>query len=74
MRGKAVLAVAALAAAGALVSTGAAGAGGGAETKVTIKAPGGEVYGKVKSPKPRQVRRRPQGDRLAREGRLAGRR
>jgi hypothetical protein len=54
VRGKAVLAVAALATAGALVLTGAAGAGSGAETKVTIKAPGGEVYGKVKSPKPQR--------------------
>lgn len=52
MRSKAVLTIAVLAAAGAVVTSGAAGAGSGAETKVTIKAPGGDVYGTVKSPKP----------------------
>jgi hypothetical protein len=52
VRSKAVLAVAALVAAGAMVVAGPAGAGGGAETTVTIKAPGGEVFGEVKSPKP----------------------
>lgn len=49
MRSKAILAVGAVA---AVVASGAAQAGGDAETKVTIKAPGSEVYGYVKSPKP----------------------
>ncbi len=53
MKGKTFMAIAALAAAAGLVVTGAASAGGGgADTKVTIKAPGGDVYGKVKSSKP----------------------
>lgn len=53
MKGKTFMAIAALAAAVGLVVTGAASAGGGAaETKVTIKAPGGDVFGKVKSSKP----------------------
>ena len=55
MRGKAVLTFAVLAAGGALMVSGTASAGGGAETKVTIKAPGGDVFGKVKSPKARCV-------------------
>jgi hypothetical protein len=52
LKGKAVLTIAVLAVAGAVMATGAAGAGSGAETTVTIKAPGGEVFGTVKSPKP----------------------
>jgi hypothetical protein len=53
VKGKAFMAIAALAAAAGLVVTGAASAGGGgADTKVTIKAPGGDVFGKVKSSKP----------------------
>ena len=51
MRSKAFLAAAAIAAAGGFAVAGSAGAGGGgAETKVTIRAPGGEIFGKVKSP------------------------
>lgn len=49
MRSKATLAVAAVV---ALVASGPAQAGGDADTKVTIKAPGSEVYGYVKSSKP----------------------
>ena len=53
VKGKTFMAIAALAAAAGLVVTGAASAGGGAaDTKVTIKAPGGDVFGKVKSSKP----------------------
>ena len=52
MRGKAVMAAITLAAGGALAVSGTAGAGGEATTKVTIKAPGGEVYGTVKSSNP----------------------
>jgi hypothetical protein len=53
VKGKAFMAIAALVAAAGMVVTGAASAGGGAaDTKVTIKAPGGDVYGKVKSSKP----------------------
>jgi hypothetical protein len=48
------LAALALAAAGGLVATGVAGAGGGASTKVKIKAPSGEVYGTVESSKPQK--------------------
>jgi hypothetical protein len=50
---KAFIAAVAIAAATGLVVSGAASAGGGnAETKVTIKAPGGDVYGYVKSTRP----------------------
>ena len=50
MRSKAFLAAAAIAVAGGFAVVGSAGAGGGgAETKVTIKAPS-EIFGKVKSP------------------------
>ena len=55
VKGKAFMAIAALAVATGLIVTGAAsagGGGGGTDTKVTIKAPGGDVYGKVKSSKP----------------------
>jgi hypothetical protein len=48
VRGKAILAGAAAA---AVLGAGAAQAGGDADTKVTIKAPGSEVYGYVKSSK-----------------------
>lgn len=46
--------VLAIAACGGLVLTGTAIAGGGAPTTVTIKTPGGDVYGTVKSPKPQK--------------------
>lgn len=49
MRGKALVAATAVA---ALFAQGAAQAGGDADTKVTIKAPGSEVFGYVKSSKP----------------------
>jgi hypothetical protein len=53
VKGKAFIAAVAIAAAAGLIVSGAASAGGGkAETKVTIKAPGGDVYGYVKSSKP----------------------
>jgi hypothetical protein len=53
VKGKAFMAIAALAAATGLIVTGAASAGGGGtDTKVTIKAPGGDVFGEVKSSKP----------------------
>ena len=52
MRSKAIMAAAAVAVSAGLVVSGTAGAGGSATTKVTIKAPGGEVFGKVKSPNP----------------------
>lgn len=51
MRTKSVAGVVALVACGALALTGSAGAGGNAETTVTIQA-GGEIFGYVKSPKP----------------------
>jgi hypothetical protein len=46
------MAAAALAVSAGLVVSGTAGAGGSATTKVTIRAPGGEIFGKVKSPDP----------------------
>jgi hypothetical protein len=52
VKGKAFIAALAVAAAAGLVVSGAASAGGNAKTKVTIKAPGGDVYGYVKSAKP----------------------
>jgi hypothetical protein len=53
VKGKTFAAIAAVALAAGLVVSGAASAGGGgADTKVTIKAPGGDVFGKVKSSKP----------------------
>jgi hypothetical protein len=52
VKGKAFIAAVAIAAAAGLVVSGAASAGGNADTKVTIKAPGGDVYGYVKSSKP----------------------
>jgi len=68
VKGKTFMAIAALAAAAGLVVTGAASAGGGgAETKVTIKAPGGDVFGKVKSPRARCV-----GDRVVKAFRVKG--
>jgi hypothetical protein len=52
VRSKAFLAAVAIAATGGLAVAGSAGAGNVATTKVTIKAPGGEIYGKVKSSRP----------------------
>ena len=52
MKRKAFIAAVAVAAATGLVVSGASANGGNAKTKVTIKAPGGDVYGYVKSTKP----------------------
>jgi hypothetical protein len=51
---KLILTVLAIAACGGLVVSGTATARGLAPTTVTIKTPGGDVYGTVKSPKPQK--------------------
>jgi hypothetical protein len=66
-----LLTAGALAAAAAIAVPGAAmGGGGDAETKVTIKAPGSEVYGFVKSPRPNRCA----NDRLVKVFQQKGRR
>ena len=54
MKGKAFLAATAIVAVGGLAVTSSVGARADADTKVTIKAPGGDVYGYVKSSKPKR--------------------